>query len=117
MKINQGKAAKTASSQVKVDIMGWTESEHAAARHLDMRLTDAELDYLRPGLSQAGGKLPLFDITGQKINPSTMRACIQKGLCDPWFANPMKPDWLVCRLTDKGRQVLTAQKTRRTLLT
>ena len=26
--------------------------------------------------------------------------------CEPWYANPVKPDWLVCRLTDEGRKVL-----------
>lgn len=103
-----------ASLKVKVDIMGWMGSERAAACNINVRVSEAELDYLRPGLQQPGGKLPLFDMTGQKIDPATMRSCIEKGLCNPWFANPMKPDWLVCRLSDKGRDVLLkAQSTRR----
>lgn len=102
-----------ASCQVKVDIMGWTGSEREATRDIDMHMSAAELDYLRPGLQQPGGKLPLFDMSGQKIAPATMRSCIQKGLCEPWFANPMKPDWLVCRLSRKGRDVLTAHSARR----
>ena len=28
---------------------------------------------------------------------------LDQGWCEPWFANPMKPDWLVCRLTTTGR--------------
>lgn len=86
--------------------MGWNESGRASARPININVSEAELDYLRPGLSQSGGKLPLFDVTGQRINPQTMRSCIQKGLCEPWFANPMKPDWLVCRLTQSGHEAL-----------
>jgi hypothetical protein len=25
------------------------------------------------------------------------------GWAEPWFSNPIKPDWLVCRLTEAGR--------------
>ncbi|MEP1231147.1 MAG: hypothetical protein ABJG88_10765 [Litorimonas sp.] len=96
--------------------MGWNGSERASEGRASVNVSDAELDYLRAGLSQSGGKLPLFDVTGQRINPKAMRSCIQKGLCEPWFANPMKPDWLVCRLTDKGRAVLVKQRARTTLL-
>jgi len=86
--------------------MDYMSSERDFVHDINTRISDAELEYLRPGLTQSGGKLPLFDVAGQRVNPKTMRACIQKGLCAPWFANPMKPDWLVCRLTDKGRQIL-----------
>jgi hypothetical protein len=64
-----------------------------------------EMHYLTRGHGQPGGKLPLFDENGQEINATTIRACVEKGLAEPWFANPMKPDWLVCRLTDAGRQL------------
>lgn len=69
-------------------------------------LSQAERDYLKAGLKQPGGKLPLFDRRGQEISPSLIQACIQKGYAQRWFANPLKPDWLVCRLTDKGRDLL-----------
>lgn len=65
--------------------------------------TAAERAYLARGLDQPGGKLPLFDTHGQAYPPALIRACIRKGWATPWFANPMKPDWLVCRLTDAGR--------------
>ncbi|MDZ7713332.1 MAG: hypothetical protein U5L06_09575 [Rhodovibrio sp.] len=65
----------------------------------------AERAYLARGLDQPGGKLPLFDTQGQAYPPGLIRACIRKGWATPWFANPMKPDWLVCRLTDAGRAV------------
>jgi len=67
-------------------------------------LSAGERAYLSMGLKQPGGKLPLFDQTGQTIPASVIRKCIEKGYAERWFANPMKPDWLVCRLTEKGRQ-------------
>jgi len=70
------------------------------------RPTAAQRDYLERGLAQAGGKLPLFDGHGQAVAPRTVQACIKAGWAAPWFNNPMKPDWLVCRLTDQGYQVL-----------
>jgi hypothetical protein len=65
--------------------------------------TDAQLRYLRRGLRQAGGKLPLFDEHGQQISPSTIQSCVNAGWAEPWFENPIKPDWLVCKLTAQGR--------------
>jgi hypothetical protein len=67
----------------------------------------AQRRYLIQGLSQAGGKLPLFDREGQHIHPALVRACIAHGWAAPWFGNPLKPDWLVCKLTEKGRRALT----------
>ena len=63
--------------------------------------------WLARGLDQPGGKLPLFDQEGRQVNPRTIRSCIDQGWAEPWFANPLKPDWLVCKLTALGRQVLT----------
>jgi len=63
----------------------------------------AQLRYLRLGMGQAGGKLPLFDEEGQEISAKTIRSCVEAGWAEPWFANPVKPDWLVCRLTPMGR--------------
>ncbi len=60
--------------------------------------------WLRRGLDQPGGKLPLFDDYGKQIDPRTVQACIEQGWAEPWFANPTKRDWLVCKLTTAGRQ-------------
>lgn len=68
----------------------------------------SELLYLRRGLAQPGGKLPLFDLDGQAVNAAVVRRCLAKGWAAPWFSNPMKPDWLVCKLTDAGRQIAAA---------
>lgn len=67
--------------------------------------SEAQLAWLRRGLDQPGGKLPLFDRIGQKVSEQTVRSCIRSGWAEPWFNNPIKPDWLVCRLTEAGRAV------------
>jgi len=68
----------------------------------EVRPTAAQLRYLRRGLVQPGHKLPLFDKAGQQISIKTVRSCIRRGWAEPWFNNPIKRDWLVCRLTDSG---------------
>ncbi len=68
--------------------------------------TPSQLRWLARGWKQAGGKLPLFDDKGQKVSERTVRSCIERGWAEPWFVNPIKPDWLVCKLTETGRAVL-----------
>ena len=70
--------------------------------------TAAQKRWLSKGLDQAGGKLPLFDHVGREVSPRTIRACIAAGWAEPWFSNPIKPDWLVCKLTARGMEVLSA---------
>ncbi len=65
--------------------------------------TDVQKTWLARGLAQPGGKLPLFDEAGRRIDARTIRSCIDQGWAEPWFSNPLKPDWLVCRLTEAGR--------------
>ncbi len=59
--------------------------------------------WLTRGLDQPGGKLPLFDGDGRRVSERTVRSCIDKGWAEPWFDNPLKPDWVICKLTDEGR--------------
>lgn len=74
--------------------------------------TAAQAKWLASGLDQAGGKLPLFDDAGKGISERTIRACIKAGWAEAWFSNPIKPDWLVCKLTQEGRAAaLATQKT------
>lgn len=63
--------------------------------------------YLERGLHEPGGKLPLFDREGQRIKEQTIRSCLSKGWCEPWYRNPIKPDWLVCKLTPAGRDAVS----------
>jgi hypothetical protein len=67
-----------------------------------------ELLYLRRGVTQPGGKLPLFDLDGQAIAAAIVRRCLDRGWAEPWFSNPLKPDWLVCKLTALGHRIATA---------
>ncbi|MGB0670455.1 MAG: hypothetical protein ACPGNT_03065 [Rhodospirillales bacterium] len=69
------------------------------------RPTAVQLAWLSRGLDEPGGKLPLFDHLGRKVPARTVKSCIDQGWAEPWFANPLKPDWLVCKLTDAGRAV------------
>jgi hypothetical protein len=65
----------------------------------------AQRAWLARGLDQPGGKLPLFDRNGQRVSPRTVKTCVERGWAEPWFSNPLKPDWLVCKLTAEGRKV------------
>jgi len=71
--------------------------------------SEAQRRYLERGLSQPGGKLPLFDREGREIAHKTIETCIAHGWAEPWFANPLKPDWLICRLTPAGYRALGQQ--------
>ena len=71
----------------------------------DILPTIHEVLYLRRGLLQPGGKLPLFDLDGQAVDPRLVRHCLTQGWAEPWFNNPLKPDWLVCKLTEQGRRI------------
>ncbi|MBF0267170.1 MAG: hypothetical protein HQL44_01125 [Alphaproteobacteria bacterium] len=73
------------------------------------RATDFQISWLKRGLSQPGGKLPLFDEEGQRYNERTIKSCLDRGWAQPWFSNPLKPDWLVCKLTDEGRRLVERQ--------
>lgn len=82
------------------------ESDSPQDRGRSRGPTAAQLRYLRLGLCQPGGKLPLFDEDGREISARTIRSCVGSGWAEPWFANPLRPDWLVCRLTQEGRAML-----------
>jgi hypothetical protein len=83
--------------------------EHSSGgkRKTSVRPTPTQRAWLRAGLTQAGGKLPLFDARGQRVSERTIRSCLEQGWAEPWFENPIKPDWLVCKLTDKGRKSIS----------
>ena len=79
-----------------------------AATASKKRPSAAQRAWLRRGLDQAGGKLPLFDERGRPIDRRTIHACIAQGWAEKWFDNPLKRDWIVCRLTARGRSAADA---------
>jgi len=88
--------------------LGSAEESSAATRPVDhnVKPTWAQIRYLIRGLNEPGGKLPLFDDEGQEIDLRTIRSCVVRGWAEPWFANPVKPDWLICKLTPSGYKIL-----------
>ena len=80
------------------------------------KATPAQQAWLRRGLVQPGGKLPLFDENGKRVPISTIRRCLDAGWAEPLFSNPIKPDWLVCKITDAGRALLTETESGRSNL-
>lgn len=81
-------------------------SPSAALRAGAPRPTPGQWAYLQRGLTQPGGKLPLFDENGQRYSARTVQSCIDQGWAEPWFANPIKPDWTVCRLSKRGAALI-----------
>jgi len=65
-------------------------------------------DWLERGLYEPGGKLPLFNHLGQRISSRTVESCINQGWAEPWFDNPLKPDWQVCKITKTGIKILNS---------
>jgi hypothetical protein len=80
--------------------------EGAGAAKAQRPPTPAQARWLARGLAEPGGKLPLFDERGRKVSRRTVEACLRAGWAERWFENPLKPDWLVCRLTVAGRAIL-----------
>jgi len=87
-----------------------TDSDRPADRQppVETRPTEPQRRYLERGLSEPGGKLPLFDRDGCQVPRKTIDACLAHGWVEPWTVNPIKPDWLVCKLTSAGYRVLGA---------
>ncbi len=79
----------------------------AETETISRRPTAVQAAYLKRGLGEPGGKLPLFDGGGLRVKDATVKACLREGWCEPWYRNPIKPDWLVCKLTDAGRRAVS----------
>ena len=94
------------STAVLIDTKPSNENTSTVQVKDELPPSAAQRAWLVRGLSQPGGKLPLFDESGQRISPRTIQSSIDRGWAEPWFANPTKPDWLVCKLTELGRNAL-----------
>ncbi len=71
------------------------------------RPTAVQRAWLKQGLGEAGGKLPMFDRQGQAYNQRTIQSCIAQRWAEPRIKNPITPDWLVCKLTAAGRAAVS----------
>jgi hypothetical protein len=69
-----------------------------------------QLAWLRRGIGAPGGKLPLFTSDGQDVPRGVIEGAIAAGWAEPWFSNPIKPDWLVCRLTPSGHALFARER-------
>jgi hypothetical protein len=85
---------------------GRDHGDHDGGNAAQVRPSPAQRRYLERGLGEPGGKLPLFDRNGREVPRKTIEACVGRGWAEPWTENPIKPDWLVCRLTAAGRSIL-----------
>ena len=86
--------------------MGSDTTEPEPCNAAGLRPTEAQRRYLERGLTEPGGKLPLFDREGRAVPRRTVESCLAHGWAERWLENPIKPDWLVCRLTPAGQAVL-----------
>ena len=88
--------------------MGESRSDRSAGGvpAAEVRPTEPQRRYLERGLAEPGGKLPLFDRDGRQVPRKTVEACISHGWAEPWTVNPIKPDWLICKLTSAGYRAL-----------
>ncbi len=73
----------------------------------DAQASPTQIKWLHRGLTQAGGKLPLFDESGRRVSHRTVQPCLDHGWAEPWFINPLMPNWQVCRLTQEGRALVS----------
>jgi hypothetical protein len=95
-------SGNTDLSEIPRSPSGHHEDTNKAA----VRPTAPQRRYLERGLDQPGGKLPLFDRDGREVPKKTIASCIAHGWAEPWTRNPIKPEWLVCRLTPEGYRAL-----------
>lgn len=98
--------ADTSRTSASAPATGGKAADHAGNIAAVVRLTEAQRRYLERGLTEAGGKLPLFDRDGREVAHKTIEACIAHGWAERWVSNPIRPDWPVCRLTAEGYRVL-----------
>lgn len=83
--------------------MGWAVLSN---KQKNKALRRDVIAWLYTGATNREGRLALFDDTGQRIDKTIQQIAISQGWAEGWFANPMRPDWMVCRLTPSGRRFL-----------
>ncbi len=81
-------------------------TEPLRTRRPSVRPTPRQLEWLRRGLDQPSGNLPMFDHYGQRVSGRTVESCVARG----WAKTRGEAlrDWQLCQLTSAGRRVLDA---------
>src|SRR5262249_29880801 len=82
--------------------VGMPGEDLAGAIATGIRPSEAQRRYLERGLTQPGGKLPLFDRDGREVSRKTIESCVAHGWATPWVHNPINRDGLVCALPAAG---------------
>lgn len=100
---------RTKNGAIPMGTVQQLKPQRQKGRKGPIKISDAMQAYLERGTGQPGGKLPLFDAEGQKVNERTVQSCLDRGLVEPWFINPLKPDFMVCRLTPAGYEAIGAR--------
>jgi hypothetical protein len=108
METNGSESESTSPNRDLGAVSGRRNDQDDVTHVATVRPSNPQRRYLERGLDQPGGKLPLFDREGRQIPRKTIEACISNGWAEQWTPNPIKPDWLVCRLTVAGYRVLGA---------
>ena len=93
--------AEIAPAMAVIDCAIENVGEHAAEPSGTLRL-NTSLGAARMLLTPLSSKLL------NKVDARIIRSCIELGWAEPWFNNPLKPDWLICKLTEAGRRLASA---------
>lgn len=69
-------------------------------------VSEEQRRWLRVGLDQPGGKLPLYDDYGNRISQSLIDSCLLNGWVEAWAGRPSGAPVRICRLTESGVSAL-----------
>ncbi|MEJ2027151.1 MAG: hypothetical protein P8X52_06795, partial [Limibacillus sp.] len=75
---------------------------------LAVRPSPEELNWMRRGLGQPGGKIPVFDENDNPVDPKIVRRCLEQQWVEPWIGNQKNPNnlYMACRLSPLGRRLV-----------
>jgi hypothetical protein len=78
---------------------------------LAVRPTQEELRWMRRGLNQPGGKIPVFDESDTPVDPKIVLRCLEQQWVEPWVGNQKNPNnlYMACRLSPLGRRLCTSE--------
>ena len=68
--------------------VGMPGEDLAGAIATGVRPSEAQRRYLERGLTQPGGKLPLFDRDGREVSRKTIESCVAHGWAIPGCTTP-----------------------------